>query len=84
MPSVSLATNCSAMSIPAETPAEQMNVPSSTHRVRTYVAPNCARTLWKAQCVVACRPSSRPTDARISAPVHTDPTTSAVSAAERT
>ena len=67
--------------MPADTPAVERNLPSSTHRWWRYLAPSSSRMSTYAQCVVAGRSSSKPTDARMTAPVHTDITTSAVSAA---
>src|SRR5688500_3103414 len=61
-----------AISMPAETPAAVMILPSTTTRSLTGVAPNFASRSSTAQCVVARRPSSKPAAPRTSAPVHTD------------
>src|SRR6266498_527438 len=73
---VSSAARWSAMSMPAETPAEQRNLPSCTHRCRCYWAPSRLSWSARAQCVVALRPSSSPAAAKIRDPVHTEATVS--------
>src|SRR3989454_2804425 len=75
----------SAMSMPAETPEEVTNFPSSTQRATlTQVTRGpWSATHWKkALLVVARRPSRRPARARSAAPVQTEVTISA-SAARR-
>jgi hypothetical protein len=77
--SVRRATRARAMSIPADTPAEVMNLPSSTHRLGKYVAPGVPAAGDRPS---GWRPGGPPAAAaRTSAPVQTDPTTGVVSAA---
>src|SRR5439155_1086501 len=73
----------SAMSMPAETPEEVTNFPSSTQRATlTQVTRGpWSATHWKkALLVVARRPSRRPARARSAAPVQTEVTISASAA----
>src|SRR5262245_28274806 len=62
----------SAMSMPAETPAPVMTLPSRTIRSPTGSAPKSRRAPRAAQCVVARRPRSSPAAPSTRAPVHTD------------
>ena len=62
------------MSIPAVTPPPVANLPSTTTRACTGIAPSRARRSWLAQCVVARRPASRPAAASTKEPVQTEVT----------
>src|SRR5262245_22059140 len=61
-----------AMSMPAETPAPVMTLPSRIIRSPTGSAPKSRRAPRAAQCVVARSPRSSPAAPSTSAPVHTD------------
>ena len=89
-PAISTLTNramiASAMSIPAGTPAEVANLPSSTQRAcltHWTVRPLASTHANERLLVVARRPSSSPARASRPAPVHTEVTNSAVSARAR-
>ena len=71
------------MSIPDDTPAAVITLPSSTTRSPTGVAPNPLRVSRYAQWVVARSPSRIPAAPSTSAPVHTELVNRVPSCADR-